>query len=473
MKMSTEKSKRPALSPTGLMLHILLKVLAMIYNHRSGIKKYLITSDGPLDFVIGIRTENGSVFSAIISKDGALSVVRNIPDNAHAVMVFRTAAAVRKVLSGTSTDQIYMILKNEARIDGSITYINLFAFLLSLLINKKQIKLMEKERNDTQKSLLKKSPDARNDLSNELAARRKLRLKCNKVDNGVKYLEDAYLSDHSLDDFPRLRKFLDIHLTAKPEVCPEIPRLVTEWHRKNGFETDKNGHPCIPVMRKALAYKYLMENRKPIISENSLIAGTTTSKKVGCPLYPEGSAVIIWNELITMPYRTYNPFDISEETRELLHNDIFPYWMKRNFREWVRDKYNNPLCQQIDERFALYFNWKVATISHTIPDFPKILRLGTSGIIAEIKTELEKEANLEKRVTLESMMFCLEGLTAYSKNLSKQAMKDAKTEKDPIRQGELETIAVICEHVVESPPVLLTRQLMPFGLHGWDSIWRA
>jgi len=46
-----------------------------------------------------------------------------------------------------------------------------------------------------------------------------------------------------------------------------------------------------------------MENREPKIGEGSLIAGTTTSKKVGCPLYPEGSAVIIWNELITMPHR--------------------------------------------------------------------------------------------------------------------------------------------------------------------------
>jgi len=119
-----------------------------------------------------------------------------------------------------------------------------------------------------------------------------------------------------------------------------------------------------------------------------------------------------------MPYRTYNPFDISEKTRELLHNEIFPYWIKRNFREWVRGKYNNPLCQQIDERFALYFNWKVATISHTIPDFPKMMRLGTSGIIAEIKTELEKEASPEKKATLEAMILCLEGLTAYSKNLS-------------------------------------------------------
>jgi len=31
-----------------------------------------------------------------------------------------------------------------------------------------------------------------------------------------------------------------------PEVCPEIPRLLTEWHRKNGFEMDSNGHPGFP-----------------------------------------------------------------------------------------------------------------------------------------------------------------------------------------------------------------------------------
>jgi len=68
MKMKTERATRPALSPTGLVLHILLKVLAMNYNHRSGIKRYLITSDGPLDFIVGIRTENGSVLSAIVSK---------------------------------------------------------------------------------------------------------------------------------------------------------------------------------------------------------------------------------------------------------------------------------------------------------------------------------------------------------------------------------------------------------------------
>ncbi len=37
------------------------------------------------------------------------------------------------------------------------------------------------------------------------------------------------------------------------------------------------------------------------------------------------------------------------------------------------------LATRAARRYALYFNWKQATISHTIPDFPKILQMGTSG----------------------------------------------------------------------------------------------
>jgi len=143
----------------------------------------------PLDFTFGIRTENGSVLSGIVFRKGAVSIVRGIPDNANAVISFRTDTAVRKLLGGTSTDQIYMILKNEARIDGSITYFDLFAFLLSLLIWKKQIAAMEKERNKARKSLLKKSPNARRDLSDELFSRSKSRLRCVQADRGVQYLE--------------------------------------------------------------------------------------------------------------------------------------------------------------------------------------------------------------------------------------------------------------------------------------------
>ena len=439
-------------SLTALLMKMLLRVVAASFNLRRSFRKYLKTSEGWIDLTVGLRTESRSVECAIRFKDGRVSVEGNIPEKTDVTIVFRSDEVVKKLLAATPSDQIFMLLKSEMRVEGSMMYLNLFFFLLSVLMNKKQIQQLEKEKIISQENEVKKSPHARKELSDNFKARHATRLKGEKVDSGVKHLVDPYLPEFGLDDFPRLKKFLDIHFTVKPEVCPEMPRLLTEWHKKNGFETDAEGKPWEPITRKALSYKYLMENRAPIIARDYLIAGTTSSREVGCIVYPEGSGGLIWNELFTIPYRSYNPFGISEETRSLLHHDVFPYWVHRNFREWVRDKYDNPLCMQIDERYAYYFNWKQATISHTIPDFPKMLSLGTSGIIGEIREELKKtQGNAEKKATLEAIILTLEGLTAYSKNLAVQAIKDAAAQTDPVRKRELERLAEICTQVVENP----------------------
>jgi formate C-acetyltransferase len=437
---------------TDVTMRMLLDVVAASFNLRPSLKKYLKTADGWLDFTVGITTESGSVACAIAFRTGRVKVLKTIPENAQVILIFRSDAAVKKLLAATPTDQIFMLLKSELRVRGHVGYMNIFFFLLSLLMSKKQVKAMAQEREKARTAVLKTSPKIHADLSDEWISRRTRRLMGEKIDPGVRWLDDPYLSGLSLDDFPRLKKFLDIHFTVKPEVCPEMPRLLTQWHRQNGFETDAGGKPWVPVLRKANAYKYLMENRRPIIAGDCLIAGTSTSRPVGCMVYPDGSGTLIWNELLTIPYRSHNPFDISGETRDLLHFEVFPYWNDRNFREWVRARYGNPLCQQIDERYAMYFSWKQATISHTIPDFPKILGLGTSGMIAEIRREIESAScDARKTATLEAMILTLEGLTAYSRNLAAQAERDAQAAADPGRAAELHRLAEICRRVVEYP----------------------
>lgn len=435
-----------------LIIRILLIVVAASFNLRPSLKKFLRTKEGWLNFTAGITTESGSVACAIGFQDGKARVFNSLPEFSNVILIFKSDAAVKKLLGATPTDQIFMLLKSELRVLGHMGYLNIFFFLLSLLMNKKQIKQMKKERAASKKELLKEAPKPRKELSEEFISRKNKRLKSRNVDVHVRHLDDPYLSAFTIEDFPRLKKFLDIHFAVMPEVCPELPSLVTKWHKLNGFETDKDGKPWIPALRKAHAYKYLMENRKPIIAGDSLLAGTTTSRQVGCVVYPEGSGTLIWNELFTLPYRTYNPFNISEETRQLMHFEVFPYWNQRNFREWVREKYNNPLCQQIDERYALYFSWKQATISHTIPDFPKILKMGTAGMIEEIRREMAKDGNDgEKAATLQAMILCLEGLRAYSKNLAAQAEFDAKHETDSTRRAEMERLSKACAQVVEKP----------------------
>jgi len=80
--------------------------------------------------------------------------------------------------------------------------------------------------------------------------------------------------------------------------------------------------------------------------------------------------------LSSVEKRILNPYRVSHEDAEILH-DIFPFWARRNFNEWVRSEYDNPLCLQINQRWVFYFVWKSVGISHTIPDFPRLLAKGT------------------------------------------------------------------------------------------------
>lgn len=441
-----------ALRVTQVLIRSLLTTMATIYTVRPGVREQMRTVDGWLDLTVGIRTRSGSVSSAIRFRSGwALSMDR-IPEDVDVVLVFKGDREVRSFLTGTPTDQVAMLLRNDFYTEGNAAHLNLFVYLISVLLSGRQIAAMGKERRHERAERLADAGTTDPGLADAMAARARYRIAAESVDSGVRHLEDPYLSDYSLADFPRLATFLDRHLEGKAEVCPELPSLLTRWHREHGFETDRHGEPWDPVLRKGLVTKHILENKEPIIRPDALLAGTTTTKETGVVLYPEGHGTMIWGELLTVAHRTLNPYEISAETAQLLHRDVFPYWVHRNFKEWVRDTHGSPLCQQIDDRFAVYFDWKTVTISHTIPDFAKMLRLGTSGMIAEIEAEIETDPGDHERTrTRRAFILTLEGLTTYSRHLADRARADARDEVDPQRRAELEHLADVCSRVVEHP----------------------
>lgn len=439
-------------SLTNGVIKTLLRFVAFNFNIRPSLRPYLKSDLGWIDFTAGFRTRNGSTEAAIRFKNGKVSVISGVPKDLDVSLVFTSDQAIMKLLKSTPTEQVFMLLKNELYTEGNASYLNLFFFYLSLLINKMQIKQMRRERKTNVKynrGISGKQGFAGYSSVNRSSGKR---LKAETIDSGVKILEEPYLSAYSIDDFPRLKAFLTIHFQEKPEVCPELPQLTTNWFKENGFEYKQDGTPWNPVLRKALSYKYMMTRKKPVIRKNDLLAGATTTREIGVIVYPEGHGTMIWGELLTVPHRTLNPYNVSKETIRILHHDVFPFWAERNFKEWVRKKYNNPLGQRIDERFAVYFDWKQVTISHTIPDFKAILEKGAIGIIGEIEERLNAfKGDEDKAAHLEAMKLCLEGLVAYSKNLSVQAESEAAAETDPIRKKELKNLARICGRIIEHP----------------------
>jgi pyruvate formate-lyase/glycerol dehydratase family glycyl radical enzyme len=433
---------------TNILAGALLRVMAASFNHRDSLRQQLRSNGSWTDFTFGVSTEQGTVEQYVRFKDGKVRVLSAAPAVLDTMMIFADDRAVKDMLRMPPNEILNMLLRSRFRLEGNLSYMNLFNYYLSLLLSKSHKKMMDKAKAADAAERAESAP-ARRGLSEGMAERHKVRMRGERVDPGVKHLDDPYLSEISLEDFPRLQKFLDIHFGMMPELCHERSSLMTDWFIENGFETDGEGRPWVPALRQANAYRYLMENREPIINGGDLLAGTTTTKEIGVVVYPDTHGTMIWGELLSVADRPLNPYKISKETRDVFHHKVFPYFSRRNMREWVRDNYDQPLSQKLDERFAVYFMWKTASLSHTILDFPKLLRLGTSGIIDEIELELSSGTAVddEKRDTLRAMIICLEGLAAYALNLSKQAAMEAASESDPGRRAELERLAEICSRV--------------------------
>ena len=447
----------------NVLTSVLLRLFALEFNLRPALKKYMKSSEGWINFSIGFKTETGSVNQSIVFKDGHVKVLGYIPENTDVVLNFVDEDTLMEMLNITPNEVLNLILKNRLMLEGNLSYLQLFNFYVALLMGKKHQKMLDKIHNNDVQSRKREYSMNNPELAKELQTRKNYRMKADSRDKGVKYLDEPYLSQYSIEDFPRLKEFLDIHFNTMPEVCSERPRLLTEWYRENGFDKDKSGRPWVPEMRQALAFKYLMENRKPIIRNNDLIAGTTTAKEIGVVIYPDAQGSMIWGELKTMNKRILNPYRISDKDRDVLHYEVFPFWAKLNFREIVREKYNYPLGEQIDERFVAYFVWKSVAISHTIPNFPLVLEKGTNGIIEDIKKRLDKTDDTGKKAILQSMIITLEGVNAYARNLSSEASRLAREEKDALRKQELLRLAEICSKIPENPATTLDEAI--------NSIW--
>jgi formate C-acetyltransferase len=441
--------------PANAAAHLLLQVMAANFSIRPRYKKYLKSTTGWIDFSIGFKTRKDTIAQTIRFKGGRVRVTGRILDKTDAVLVFEDDTAFMDMLSNSSEEVMTMMLRNRVRVVGNHLCVLLFYFLMSLLMAELESSGITIPGKSADKNGKKpKTPVA---PPVRPAVRRKASLKIERTGPGVKYLDDPYLSQYSLEDFPRLGRFLTDHFTIMPEVCAERAELITDWYIKNGFEKMRNGQPWIPEMRQAHAFKYLMENKKPIIRDEDLIAGATTTMPIGAVMYPDSQGMFIWPELHTMATREMNPCRISKQTAKTLHHHVFPFWMRRNIKLWVGEKYNNPLCEQIGDHLVAYILSKSVALSHTIADYPALLASGTRGIRDQIETALENDpdADTQKRYTLEAMAICLDGVDAYARNLSAHAVKLAAAATDPNRKMELERLAQICAKVPMDPPETL------------------
>lgn len=450
-------SQKPKGGRYNFILRLFFRYIALSYNYNPWLRRWLKNSDGWINYRLGMACKSGEFAQTIEFRDGKVLVHKGVTQDNDVNWIFDHPQAFMKMLNGVPSDAFELMIKNDVIFDGDRSAGLFFGNMLYNIIGhivKLRLKLMNMREKRQRKEYSGNIGVSTAQLSGEMNQRKDYRMKGKKGDDpGVKYLDDPYIPEYSINDFPRLKKINDLQKDITPEISAERPKLLTEWYRANGFAFDQNSKPWTPTIRHALALSHLMKNKKPVIQKNNLLAGSTGPEDVSVLLYPDTEAsMALWAELKSISSRVLKPHNLSKENLEIL-NDVLPFWRDKTIRYFVMKKNDYPLCLKIDDRTAISFNFKLATFSHTIPNIPKILEKGTTGIKLDIEKRLRRGDKLssDQYLTLEAMKKVLDSLEKYAEHLASEAERQAAEEQDKKRKQELKDIAAICRKVPKYP----------------------
>ena len=324
----------------------------------------------------------------------------------------------------------------------------------------------------------------------------------NETPDKIKTLSDLSLSHIKLSDFPVVEAWRNQLFDPKwiPEVCAELPSLLTEFLR----QPENDALP--PTTRRARALKHIFSHKTPLVRKTDLLPGQTTTSFVGPVVHMDMSGYCIWPELDTIAKRPQNPFNIKPEVAKRLNEEIFPFWLERRtvqevarYSDYDTTDYANdqrdevdggmigdqpsidpplkkragetPKCQELFERVAFYLTDKATAVSHTTPDFSRVLKYGLDGLIAQIQLDIlnvnATHMTTEQKEFAEAVITVYEGAKIYAEHLAEAAEQAGNTElaaicrKVPAKPAETLAEAVttvwICYH-------LLLQENTNFGL---------
>ncbi len=246
----------------------------------------------------------------------------------------------------------------------------------------------------------------------------------------------------------RVRRLRQESLDAPATLSPERARLMTEFHSR------EHGLVSAPV-RRALAFRYLLENKEIYFGEGELIVGERGPGPKAASTYPEVCCHTL-DDLEALDGREKISFAVSGETRDLHRDLIIPHWSGRTLRDLIFREMTPEWKAAYQAGVFTEFMEQRAP-GHTVLD-DKIYKRGFLDFIAEIQDTLESLDFLNdpeaysKQEELRAMEIAAEALILYAERHALKARELAEAEENPQRREELLRIAQVCEHVPAHPP---------------------
>ena len=227
-------------------------------------------------------------------------------------------------------------------------------------------------------------------------------------------------------------------------LCLEASKLKTDFYKKEGFNKSTHLH-----RGKRLAH--VLKNKKITIYPDELLVGNFTSHRVGGQIWEEHYGVL--HALILHQIHRQKPiaFQCPLKDKLLFYFKIVPFWLKRCLITKVHSSFSKKmLLVARGSEMNTGFNNNMSGIAHFVVNFERVLQLGITGLIEEIKAkQIQMPEN--KKDFYDGMIITLQGLEAFADRYANALSIQSRETACLVRKKELEKMAEICKHVPKHP----------------------
>ncbi len=273
----------------------------------------------------------------------------------------------------------------------------------------------------------------------------------------------------------RIEKLRHQTINTAPSINLERAGLLTAFYKSGQADAQ-------PVqIARALAFRYILENKALIVNDGELIVGERGPKPKATSTYPE-ICTHSQKDFEILNSRAKVSFKVDRQTFEQQEKEIAPYWKGQSIRDQIFAKMDADWLTAYDAGIFTEFQEQRAP-GHTVLD-DKIYKNGFLNFKNRIQsrlaqlTENEGKNSEDQKNQLTAMSIACDAIMLYAIRYAEKLSEMAISEPDQKRKTELTQMAEICRHVPAHAPRNLWEALQSYWfvhlgviieLNTWDS----
>ncbi len=249
----------------------------------------------------------------------------------------------------------------------------------------------------------------------------------------------------------RIAALKKLYLETKPAISVTRAQIFTASHKETEGEA--------VILRRAKAFRAVCEQIDTPIFDGELIVGSIGEFKRSGIICPEYSWKWVEEEMDNFPQRTQDQYDISEDAKARLREEVFSYWQGKSLEETFLARLDAETAKVLVDTGIVDNDskWRSAVGEVTADYTDLVFKKGFGGFIKEAQQHLNELAptcaeNLDKIAFYQSEIIVSEGIITLARRYADAARVQAQACTDAERRAELLTIAGICANIPENPP---------------------